>query len=62
MASLNRTITDCRGKHAFDSFDQADAVAKRMRRRKDTRGGNRKPPAPYRCTICRQWHLGGEGR
>lgn len=63
MGSLNRTITECRGKHAFDSFEQANAVAKRIRRSKGTkRGGSRTPPAPYRCSVCHQWHLGGGHR
>jgi hypothetical protein len=41
------------GKQAFASYEEAERIAKRSRRRKYRQRQN-----VYRCPHCRQWHIG----
>lgn len=43
---------DCPTGKAVHTFKTAKAASKRARRRTET------PLAPYRCTVCGQWHVG----
>ena len=48
-----RPLIGCVGKVAHPDFVEATKAAKRTNRSKDSaRVG------PYRCTLCRYWHLG----
>ena len=42
----------CEGKASFDNFTLASSVARRRRRSGKAR------QAPYKCHVCRRWHLG----
>lgn len=44
----------CTGKRSFKTKKQAEAAAKRMRRKYEAK------LAEYHCAICRQWHVGEE--
>lgn len=47
---------ECFGKQAFADKVIADKVAAKMRR---SRYGEKMGRAqPYRCTVCRKWHVG----
>ena len=46
-------IQGCTGKKAFATKKQAEARARRMRKKYT------EPLAEYRCEHCRRWHIGG---
>lgn len=48
----------CYGKSPFISYTEAEAAAKRIRRRKNASGRVR----VYRCDFCGMWHVGESHR
>lgn len=40
-------------KSTFTTYEQAEEVARRIKRRKEQKGVN-----PYRCPVCGYWHIG----
>ncbi len=46
--------SSCSGKSAFETFDLANQIATRSRRR--GRKGQRLKP--YHCRFCKSWHIG----
>lgn len=49
-AKVTRELSDCRGKHRFESF----AAAARTLRRKDLRH----EAQPFHCRVCGGYHIG----
>lgn len=51
---MNLALYSCTGKERFDSFSQANAVAKRATRRSSLK------PDVYHCTHCGGFHIGNK--
>lgn len=44
----------CAGKRQYNGFKDADHVARNVRRHADG------DVHPYRCLVCRRWHIGSD--
>lgn len=53
MKATNTPQSACEGKHRFLTMADARRTGKSMRRR-----GDKGRPAPYRCEVCRGYHIG----
>lgn len=55
LTTDDRLLHGCAGKEQYDSFAAADMI----RKRRSKKGVQVKA---YKCTNCRLWHLGRDGR